>query len=194
MLRGAGIAVGGVDAFICSAVLHEVFSYGSLGDVEALFATMSSMLAPGGRVIVRDGISAGDEPCVIEVDDVAIVQRFVEESPFSVRNANRTASSGERTIDLEYLWGNRFEGTRSSCAELAFTYTWGMVSWAREVREFYGVFTRTQLEALAAQYSLDAVLFEEYVQEGYVDALRDKVEFIDTDFPSTNAVWVFEKD
>lgn len=193
VLTSAGFAAGEVDAFICSAVLHEVFSYGSLAEVETLFAAMSTMLAPGGRIIVRDGINAGEQRCVIEVDDVMMVQRFMDESPFSVRNADKTASSGERTIDLEYLWGNRFEGSKSSCAEFAFTYTWGMASWAREVQELYGVFTRTQLEALAAQYSLDAVFFEEYVQQGYLDALRDKVEFIDTDFPSTNAVWVFSK-
>lgn len=196
VLTDAGIVAGTVDAFVCSAVIHEVFSYGregrsSLGEVDQMFAAMYTMLAPGGVIIVRDGIDAGDDHCVIAVDDVSTVERFLDESPFSVRTG---ASEGKkRSIELTHLWGNLYEGTRSSCAEFAFTYTWGMTSWAREIHELYGVFSEAGMKTLAASHALSPVFFEEYVQPGYRAALAEKVQFVDSAFPSTNAVWTFEK-
>ena len=70
-----------VDTIVCSAVMHEVYSYGSsIGQqrrpaLDETMAGLISMLRPGGRLIIRDGVMPEqlDEPATLTTTDPAAV-------------------------------------------------------------------------------------------------------------------------
>lgn len=225
VLSGYADEIGGlfsdalVDNIVCSAVMHEVFSYGNkntgyqVGRIQNVVDALDSMhqaLKSGGRLIIRDGISPVDQYSWI--DDKypsglvefrapeALVKKFLTDSPFSIFNV------AEEDVDrrVSIMKGNSegaFMASPSSMLELAFTATWGENSWEREINEFYGIFTGEELTTLAETIGFELVHFENYVQPGYIDGVANAgIEIIERDmngdkapFPYTNAIWVFEK-
>ncbi|TDE90017.1 methyltransferase domain-containing protein [Occultella glacieicola] len=183
-----------LDTVVCSSVLHEVFSYGNAdavvgreSSVSAALVAFRRALVPGGRLIVRDGVMPAPGPARIRVDEPGAVERFLRHSPF------RRGHGTDREIHLEQVGPDAFEGEFSSAMEFAFTYTWGERSFAREVREFYGVFRLAEYARFVQAHGFRLVCAREYVQPGYRDHLAGRVSF-DRDFPASNGLWVYEVD
>lgn len=184
------------DTIVCSSVLHEVFSYGNSpelkGRIKSLEDTLASFhkaLAPGGRLLVRDGVSPGEAPARMFVDKPMEVVHFMKDSPF-------TKGRLDRNIDIShdfYYGSNAFKGSASSLMEFAFTYTWGEPSYAREVNEFYGIFTLSDYTNFFNAHGFSVYDAYSYIQPGYQEHLEGKVRFLDMDFPHTNAIWMMTK-
>lgn len=185
------------DTVICSSVFHEVFSYGNsdgkVGRISSLSDALMSIhdvLKPGGRLIVRDGVrpSLAGRP-LMWVDKPEEVEKFLAASPFARQHL-------DRSISLDRVWDrgdNWFQGTASSLMEFAFTYTWGPAAFEREVQEFYGIFSLDQYSWFVRNHGFTKIDAFEYTQPGYAEHLKGKVNML-MPFPSTNAIWVYEKD
>lgn len=185
----------GLDNILASSVVHEIFSYGNdngspgkISSVESFLDSAFTALAPGGRLIIRDGVHP--EPELTQNAQMRMtknqghVQKFLEASPF-------TQEELDRKIQIEDKGNGVFTGSLSSLMEFAFTYTWGEESFEREVEEFYGVFTLSELSETAQQRGFTLIHAEKYLQPGYVENLPE-IGFFPF-FPDSNALWVFEK-
>lgn len=191
---------GEVDVIIASSVIHEIFSYGHgkfqpgrIANVIAFFRAAAQVLPTGGRLLVRDGIRPIETYCSLRMEkDFDKVFKFVAESPFAA------PANTDRTIRLatdEYR--RTIYGDMASLWEFIMTYTWGDDSWEREIKEYYGVFTKDEMSGLANAEGFSTVHFEAYIQDGYPEHLPH-VKFFnslgeDYGFPLTNAIWVFER-
>lgn len=180
---------------IASSVVHEIFSYGNLngepGRVQSVKNFLQSAydsLTPGGRLIIRDGVSP--DPDITAHSEMrmtknhAEVDKFLHASPF-------TKDGLDRKIQIRKKKEGLYTGSLSSLMEFAFTYTWGKESFEREVNEFYGVFTLEELSNLGEETGFTVIYAEKYVQQGYIENLPE-ITFSPF-FPDTNALWVFEK-
>lgn len=186
----------GFDNVVACAVLHEVFSYGNrsrhLGRVanlsDALHAFRSGMRS-GGRLIVRDGVqpTQGRATMTLREWSDADIERFLAESPF-------TRGRADREIDLQRISSGVWEGTASSVMECVFTLTWGEDAFAREVQEFYGVFSLEDYAGFVESHGFRLRYAEAYTQPEYVANLTNvlTLDGFDEGFPHTNAIWVYE--
>lgn len=184
------------DAVNCSSVFHEVFSYGNgdgvIGDVRSIGNALDAfvrVMKPGAVLVVRDGVHPGNEVVTMKADADA-VHRFLEHSPFVPGSLSSPPYPTSRTIALSQVGEDTFRGSASSVMEFMFTYTWGPSSFTREVQEFYGIFNREEYARFVCSHGFELVDSYEYVQDGYIQHLRGKVD-IDFEFPSTNAVWSY---
>ena len=186
------------DSIILSSVMHEVFSYGnrdgkgkhSFQSVKDTLASIHAALTTGGRFILRDGVLAEKWSEKIQMTmlngDVAGVEAYLELQPFKDR------------VSLTRVSEDAYLGTMESVESFAYTYTWGSEALARESQELFSLMTLNDYSGLIEEAGFRIVHCEEYVQQGYVDALSPKMKLEDThgeavDFPSTNAIWVAEK-
>lgn len=186
------------NSVILSSVIHEVFSYGnrngqykrSLMPVSETLESIYDSLMPGGRIIIRDGVQAsnGEEKVTLKMlnGDVAGVKNFLDLQPFKAR------------ISLTQISDDTFLGTLESVQSFAYTYTWGEEALARESQELFGILPLKTYGEFIEAHGFKLVHSEEYVQQGYIDALSPKIEILDeegnsVDFPPTNAIWVAEK-
>lgn len=184
------------DTIICSSVFHEVFSYGNRdqgkGRIKSLENALSSIhkaLVPGGRLLVRDGVSPGNSFAKMVVDDPEEVEKFMWDSPFAGVRFDRRIN----IFRALYCGDSTFTGPASSLMEFAFTYTWGPQSRAREIQEFYGVFTLSEYTEFFNSSGFNVYDAYSYIQPGYQEHLEGKVRFLDMDFPHTNAIWMMTK-
>lgn len=200
----------GLDAVVCSAVMHEVFSYapatpdsaGFLDPTElwaawaAAISQSAAALRPGGRLIIRDGVAPNDPhiPATFSApdDDAAaqLVAEYQKLSPFAAA-ALEPASSEP---------GNRkWLGDRYAVTQALLTVTWGPDSLHREALELYALDTLSnyQKRVLAAAPALRPVHAEAYTQPGYLEALAPWTwadQHSGEAWPLlTNALWVFER-
>ena len=189
---------GHFDTIIISSTLHEVFSYGNRNgkhkhSLESLVSTIKGIyeaLAPGGRILVRDGVLAADWDTKTKIfmknGDTQGVKNYLDLQPFKDR------------VSLTQTDVNTFIGTLESVAAFAYTYTWGEKSLPRESQELFGVLTLGEYSDLIEKTGFSVIHREEYVQQGYIDNLGPKMELADlegnpVDFPPTNAIWIGEK-
>lgn len=185
------------DTIVASALLHEVYSYGTspasgppLLGTEAVRHTVArfrASLGDRGRLIIRDGVRPPRpvEPAVVHgltPADVDAVHDYLRRSPHPQLQALQ-------------LSGRSLTGTRHAIAEFLFTLTWGIETFPREALEQYQLFTLGGYVRFAESLGFDCLHREEVTQQGYVDALAH-LEISSGDepwFPATNALWVFEK-
>jgi SAM-dependent methyltransferase len=185
------------DTIVVSALLHEVYSYGTAPDAgpplhgyDALALTLTRFgesLRDGGRLIIRDGIMPDhprDQATVDElsVDDIEALHDYRRRSPHSELRAL-------------HLRGRSVTGTRHAIAEFLFTLTWGIETFPREALERYQLFTLAGYGEYAGKHGFDLLHSEHVTQRGYVDALAHlSVTSAGRPwFPPTNGLWVFEK-
>lgn len=185
------------DTVILSSVLHEVFSYGNRNgngkhSISAVIDTLHAVydcLADNGRIIIRDGVKASnwDEPVLLTMlnNDNQGVQDYLDLQPFEQVSLTKTADS---------IWAGNLESVEA----FAYTYTWGKEALPRESQELFGVLTLAGYSTLLKNHGFSMVYAQEYVQQGYVDALSPNLRITTLDgrlvpFPSTNALWVAEK-
>lgn len=189
---------GHFDTIIISSTLHEVFSYGNRNgknkhSLEALHSTIKGIhdaLVPGGRILIRDGVLASDWGAKTKIfmknGDMEGVENYLALQPFKDR------------VSLTLTDVDTYMGTLESVAALAYTYTWGAKSLARESQELFGVLTLDEYSALLTGIGFNVIHNEEYVQQGYINNLSPKMALSDLDgnpvnFPPTNAIWIGEK-
>lgn len=191
---------GSVDTVIFSSILHELYSYietdGSrfnTATVEAALLSAYDVLAPGGRIIIRDGI-------MTEPPDTWRRIRFLEADGMEWLIRYATDFKG-RVISYEQLAEAEVRMPVNDAMEFLYTYTWGAEAYVHEVQEQFGYFTPAQYaECIRRTLGPEAIIRvqQHYLQEGYAEALADRIDFMDEDgkpvkLPDSTCLYVIEK-
>lgn len=184
------------DTVIMSSVLHEVFSYGSRGGINArtmiawhdAIANIAKTIKPGGRLLIRDGVLADNYEDVVTMtmlnNDIQGIYDYLHLQPFP-------------QVSLTRISDNDFIGSMESVASTIYTYTWGPKSLPRESQELYGLATLDDYATNVEGHGFVCDYKNAYVLSGYVDHLSPKVLLTQDsnpiDWPPTNAIWIFTK-
>ncbi|OKP98897.1 class I SAM-dependent methyltransferase [Paenibacillus sp. P46E] len=172
---------GTVDTVIFSSILHELYSYVPLNGVKFNHETVAAalvssfeVLADGGAIIIRDGIMS--EPVnqrrrvrFLEAGGMAALERYAKDF-------------AGRDIQVEHVDEQEVLMPVNDAMEFLYTYTWGEEAYIHEVQEQFGYFTPSQYKAFIQQTLGERAkleVFRHYLQEGYTDALKDRVVFMD---------------
>ncbi|WP_379163635.1 class I SAM-dependent methyltransferase [Paenibacillus sp. sgz5001063] len=172
---------GTVDTVIFSSILHELYSYVPLNGVKfnhetvaAALASSFEVLAEGGVIIIRDGIMS--EPVnqrrrvrMLEADGMAALERYAKDF-------------AGRDIQVERVGEQEVLMPVNDAMEFLYTYTWGEEAYIHEVQEQFGYFTPSQYKAFIQQTLGERAkieVFRHYLQEGYTEALQDRVVVMD---------------
>ncbi|MBM7588347.1 ubiquinone/menaquinone biosynthesis C-methylase UbiE [Bacillus pakistanensis] len=170
-----------LDTIIFSSIIHELYSYIPFNgkrfnhDViaEALKSAFS-VLKPGGRMIIRDGI-------MTENKGLNRIIRFRNEEGIHFLKQYKNDFKG-REIKFEVISSNTVKMPINDAMEALYTYTWGEESYVHEVNEQFGYFTPNEYKSYILNTLGDHVSIIEarnYLQEGYTNNLKDKLEFLD---------------
>ena len=190
------------DIVFCS-ILHEIYSYIEAEDgtrfhvesVQKMLQSAFKALAPGGRILIRDGIMPDHKPQYLS---------FIAEDARPFFDAFCREFKG-RKIDYQTVDDNTVLLDSADAMEFMYTYTWGPESFPYEVREQYGVMTYSDYCQSILSWLGDKARIVELpdsealvLQPGYVTALKDKVRLMDVTgnpapFPPSNAIIVIEK-
>lgn len=182
------------DSVIFSSVLHEVYSYNGFSK-GALFDVLTSaykIIKSGGRIIIRDGVKPmGHSRRIIrfkDVNDVLFLKEF----------CRRFKGRSIRYTEIEHL---TYSMPEADAMEFLYTYTWGWDSFDREVQEQYGVFNLVEYckEVSDMLPGCKIKFSQSYLQYGYEDNLRDKVDYLKPNYeqtilPDSNMLIVIEKE
>lgn len=172
---------GSVDTVIFSSILHELYSYVPLNGMKFNHETVAAalissfeVLAEGGVIIIRDGIMTEPENelrrvAFLEEDGMAWLARYAED--FAGRRIQYEVT-GEQEVLMPV----------NDAMEFLYTYTWGEEAYVHEVQEQFGYFTPSQYadfikRNLGEQAKIE--VFRHYLQEGYTEALRNRVVIMD---------------
>ncbi|MCP1183839.1 class I SAM-dependent methyltransferase [Paenibacillus sp. 1781tsa1] len=191
---------GTVDTVIFSSILHELYSYieldGRRFNSDTVVAALRSsfrVLSPGGRILIRDGIMSEPEAQkrrirFLELDGMRWLERYAEDFQ-------------GRAIKYERISDNEVVMPINDAMEFLYTYTWGEEAYVHEIQEQFGIFTPTDyknciLEALGEQAEM--MTFEHFLQEGYTEALGERIIFMKEDgspapLPDSTCLIVIEK-
>ncbi|MEI8259302.1 MAG: methyltransferase, partial [Deltaproteobacteria bacterium] len=203
-----------IDSIVFCSILHEIYSYVpwdehdgrgprkfTLGSVRAIIGSAFRALAPGGRIVIRDGVMPAPGKRVLEFRDDAVANTFA----LYVRDFQG------RKIAPEPAGPRRVRLSTADAHAFLYTFVWGPASFPYEVREQYGVETYERyadvlLEACnaadapyaATRLPLPADI-RSYLQRGYAEHLAPSVTVYEEDgkslapLPDSNALWVIEK-
>lgn len=186
VLQGDALALkdyvepGSVDTVIFSSILHELYSYipfnGARFNRDTVAAALRSafdVLSAGGRIIIRDGIMT--EP------DARRVIRFLQpDGPAWLERYSRDFAG--RKIEYQRLSDLEASLPVNDAMEFLYTYTWGEEAYVHEVQEQFGYFTPSAYERFIRDTlgeKAEIVVMRHYLQEGYTEALADKVALFD---------------
>ena len=172
-----------IDTIIYSSIIHELFSYlpyegkqFNHGTIREALESAFSVLKPGGRIIIRDGIMTEDK-------EAQRIIRFKtsEGLPFLQQYARDFKG---RKIRYELLPDGGVSMPVNDAMEFLYTYTWGTESYAHEVNEQFGYFTPGEYrhfieETFGSQAKI--IVLKHYLQEGYTQHLQDKIDFLSED-------------
>jgi len=201
------------------SMLHEVFSFSekdgrrfNLDSVKKLLAASLDALAPGGRLLIRDGVMPedGETEQILEINGAQNKEVFDS----FVKNFE------PRRIPYEMVSEDLREGQwkvkmrRKDAMEFLFTLTWcyrpqfDTSSLPYEVREQYGVLTRRGYVDLIKDIAREqGIVVREvqipnedrsYLQQGYIDNLKGKARLLDlggkeVPLPDSNMMIIIEK-
>lgn len=121
---------------VFSSVLHEVFSYASGDKLAAHRKALRdaySLLQPGGRILIRDGVrtpkpEAAAELTAFNAHDAKLIEDYLSKSLLVPAYVN-----------LEAVGPRRWRGEAASAFEVLHTINWGAASQERERQELFGV-------------------------------------------------------
>jgi len=175
------VEAGTVDTVIFSSILHELYSYVPLNGnkfnhdtVSAALRSAFAVLSAGGVIIIRDGIMTEPASLLRRV-------RFLEEDGL-VWLERYTKDFAGRQIQFQRLGEQEVLMPVNDAMEFLYTYTWGEEAYIHEVQEQFGYFTPTEFASFIEQILGEQAkieVFRHYLQEGYTEALRDRVRFMD---------------
>ncbi|MFC0903836.1 hypothetical protein ACFHWD_03910 [Clostridium sp. MT-14] len=108
---------------------------------------------------------------------------------------------GRRIFYLSDDTNNTITTYKNDAMEFLYTYTWGYESYACEVQEQYGYFSKSRYKSFIKKLfgeKLKIIKFDTYLQQGYANNLIDRIEFFDNDLnkiqlPDSNCLLVLEK-
>lgn len=175
------VEAGTVGTVIFSSILHELYSYVPLDGkkfnhdtVSAALRSAFDVLSVGGAIIIRDGIMTEPTALLRKV-------RFLEEDGMAWLERYAKDFAG-RQLQYQRLGEEEVLMTVNDAMEFLYTYTWGEEAYIHEVQEQFGYFTPTEFasfieQTLGKQAKIE--VFRHYLQEGYTEALRDRVRFMD---------------
>ncbi|MDI4644311.1 class I SAM-dependent methyltransferase [Cohnella hashimotonis] len=174
------VEAGSVDTVIFSSILHELYSYipynGARFNPDTVAAALRSafdVLSDGGRIIIRDGI-------MTEPDERRVI-RFLHPDGLAWL-ARYSRDFAGRKIVYEQLSQNEVSLPVNDAMEFLYTYTWGEEAYVHEVQEQFGYFTPSGYERFIRDTlgeKAEIVVMRHYLQEGYTEALADKVALFD---------------
>jgi SAM-dependent methyltransferase len=182
---------GSATTVIFSSVTHEIYSYSGYSHAELARAmrNAASELAPGGHVLMRDGVSPGDATWRMRFLDSQTrdtFERFAREFKHGAGAPHERLSGGE--VRLQAHYANEFLCKKDY-----------LKNWHIEVHEEYGALTLDRWRALLNEVGLEPVEVRGYVNgwiaknryEGHVELLSDTGEPLG--WPATNCVVVGRK-
>ncbi|WP_411349184.1 class I SAM-dependent methyltransferase [Paenibacillus sp. WLX2291] len=173
--------LGSVDSILFSSILHELYSYipfnGQKFNLDTVAAALTSaydVLAPGGRIIIRDGIMT--EPTVQQRKIT-----FLEEGGLAALERYARDFRG-REIAYEVLDEQTVLLPVNDAMEFLYTYTWGEEAYVHEVQEQFGYMTPSRYKEFIVQTLGDGIEIEHvesFLQQGYTEALQPRVKITD---------------
>ncbi len=192
-----------LDSIVFCSILHEIYSYieaedGSRFHIESVKKMLQSAfdaLAPGGRILIRDGVMPPHNLQYLT---------FLADDAKPFFDAFCSEFKG-RPISFQTIDENTVLLDAADAMEFMYTYTWGPESFPYEVREQYGILTYEDYCASVQVWLGDRARLVKIpddealvLQPGYVTALKDKVRLTDYNgnpapFPPSNAIIVIEK-
>lgn len=195
------------DAVVCSSILHEVFSYGDdvrsrghISSIERAVQSFYSILKPGGRLIIRDGVKPENWNDTAKIEmlpghDNQVVHDYLRMCPLS--NGMAYGDQGH-AVALTNIQNTTWLGNLHSCMEFAYTYTWGLGSYPRETQELYTPLTLIEYDELLKSQGFELEKSFSYLQEGYPVNLAEKMLLTnmmneEISWPDSNAIWVARK-
>ncbi|WP_449599435.1 class I SAM-dependent methyltransferase [Paenibacillus sp. Marseille-Q9583] len=175
------VEAGTVGTVIFSSILHELYSYVPLNGkkfnhdtVSAALRSAFDVLSVGGAIIIRDGIMTEPTALLRKV-------RFLEEDGMAWLERYAKDFAG-RQLQYQRLGEEEVLMPVNDAMEFLYTYTWGEEAYIHEVQEQFGYFTPTEFASFIEQTlgkRAKIEVFRHYLQEGYTEALRDRVRFMD---------------
>ncbi|HSD85899.1 MAG TPA: methyltransferase domain-containing protein, partial [Kofleriaceae bacterium] len=193
-----------VDSVVFCSILHEVYSYTERGgtkfhmeSVRDVIRAAWATLKTGGRIVIRDGVMP--PPATRRIKLIAPDAR----PTFDLY----VAQFEGRRIGVRDLAPDRVELSAPDAMEFLYTYTWGPASFPYEVRELYGImpydeYVRTLVDWVGGTTAAAVIPIpaeqRSYLQPGYRDNLRGKIELTDendrpVDLPDSNCLIVIAK-
>ena len=186
---------GSADTVIFSSIMHEVYSYSGYdrSRVDRALASAARELRPGGRLLIRDGISPDAREVLLDLIDAASAAQFDRFAREFKHGQGATFTPVERrdgavaTMRLGAHLANEFLCKKDY-----------LKNWDIEVHEEYGVFTVDEWRAALGRNFFEARTITTYVNqwirqnryEGHVKV----TELNGTPFwPATNAVIIGER-
>lgn len=173
-----------VDTIIFSSILHEVYSYTELDgrrfNIQSVWKALqnaTNSLKKGGRILIRDGVYTDSKRvCELklkEKDGVKFLQNYMNDFAGLKELKN---SDGNWLKEKVSLNGNVLTADINFIREFLYTYTWGEESYALEVNEQFGYFTKREYEECMKKLGMDIIFSEEYLESGYEIHLSPLVE------------------
>ncbi|HEX4421049.1 MAG TPA: methyltransferase [Kofleriaceae bacterium] len=207
---------GPLDSVVFCSILHEVYSYTEprfqLTSIERVIRAAFAALAPGGRLVIRDGVQPPPgrrRIRLIAPDAATTFDLFVAQ--FEGRPIAVTEVVGDPEADAAahapHAGARCVELSAADAMEFLYTYVWGPESFPYEVRELYGVLPYDDYVAHlvawcggpeAARLVDLPPARRSYLQPGYRDHLRGKVVLTDecdqsVELPDSNCLIAIEK-
>lgn len=187
---------GSFDNVVFCSSLHEIWSYGDRWATwNQALGQAADLLAPGGRLVVRDGVGPAEPEASWQLtlndpsDGFAFLDRW--------RGMAEELLGPVRIDRLD----DALAGPAWQMAEFLFTYVWGWDSLPREGAEFYTVAGSHAgcSAAIRRATGLSPRFSRAYLQPGYrqhldrLGRLHLHPDARPVPWPNSNAIWVFQK-
>lgn len=189
---------GSFDTLIFCSVIHELFSYiewqgkkFNYDTINYILTKSFDLLPKGERIIIRDGVLSFTHR----------KRHIIFKDKYGIDFFHRYIRDFKGHTIYYAINNNDLELSENDAMEFLYTYTWGYEPYACEVQEQYGYLSLIGYESLIKDLFKNKarIIYKtSYLQDGYIDALKDKVEFKDSEYrdvclPDSNMIIVIEK-
>ena len=183
------------DTVIFSSIMHEFYRYSGYdrARVDRALAAAARELRPGGRLLIRDGISPDPRPVLLDLIDAPTAAQFERFAREFKHGQGAAFTSVERrdgaaaTVRLSAHLANEFLCKKDY-----------LKNWDIEVHEEYGVFTVDEWRAALGRNFFQARTITTYVNQWIrQNRYQGRVKVTELDgtsfWPATNAVIIGER-
>lgn len=195
------------DTIVMSAAIHEIFSFtkwkGKFYNreiVSKIVEEAASLLSPGGKLIIRDGVLPENYYAADEFEIYGDKGRGCELANLAVKYAKCAERIGDplflpKVVSLD-KHAVQCSGSRAALTNLLYTITWGTIPFHRECRKLNSFFSLTDwiklADTIGKACGLKITYMESYLQDGYVNNLDGYTSF-GRRLPDSNCIVVLEK-